>query len=179
VTVTATDAANNVSTRTFTVTVNEPSPTPGMMHGEGQLDQDGRRVQFDFEVRETATGGDRGHLRFSIRARRPGRHEDDRDDRTGHTDWFVSTRLTDVVFYDLPGVRPGGRATMDTVVFKGIGRWNDRHGYTFTATATDAGEPGARRDSFAITITAPNGTAVATVSGTITQGNNQSNRVRR
>lgn len=66
---------------------------------------------------------------------------------------------------------------MDTVRFTGMGRWNGAPGYAFTATATDAGEPGARRDSFAITITAPNGTVVANVSGTLTQGNNQSTRV--
>jgi len=71
------------------------------------------------------------------------------------------------------------RATLDTVVFKGVGRWNGTDGYAFTATATDAGEPGAGRDTFALTITAPNGTVVVSVSGTITRGNNQSNRVKR
>ena len=182
ITVTAKDATNNISTKTFTVTVTEPSPTPGIMHGEGRLDQGGKRAHYEFRVREKATGADRGHLWFSIRALRPGEREgdrDDRDDRTGHADRFVSTRLTDVVFYDLPGVRPGGRATMDTVVFKGIGRWNGAAGYAFTVTATDAGEPGPGRDSFALTITAPNGTTVVSLSGTITRGNNQSNRVKR
>jgi hypothetical protein len=68
---------------------------------------------------------------------------------------------------------------MDTVVFKGMGRWNGADGYVFTATATDAGEPGAGRDSFAITIMAPNGSVVATASGLISRGNNQSSRVKR
>lgn len=179
VTVTAKDAVNNGSAKTFTVTVNEPSPTAGRMHGEGRLDQGGKRTHYEFEVREKATGADRGHLWFNIHALRPRDHDGDRDERGGHADRFVSTRLTDVVFYDLPGVRPGGRATMDTVVFKGTGRWNNAAGYTFTATATDVGEPGAGRDRFAITITAPNGTEVVTVSGIIARGNNQSNRVKR
>ena len=68
---------------------------------------------------------------------------------------------------------------MDTVGFKGTGRWNGGHGYRFTITEMDAGEPGAGRDTFAVTITAPNGTLALEASGVIRQGNNQSTRVRR
>jgi hypothetical protein len=179
VTVTARDAANNTSTKTFTVTVNQPSPTPGRMHGEGWLDRGGLREQYEFDVRERATGAERGSVWFNIRALRSDDDRADRDNGSSRADRFESTLLTDVVFYDLAGVTPGGRATMDTVRFTGIGRWNGAQGYAFTATATDAGESGAGRDSFAITIIAPNGTVVATVSGSITHGNNQSNRLNR
>jgi hypothetical protein len=79
-------------------------------------------------------------------------------------------------------VTPGhGRQqpTVDTVAFDGTGRWNGHSGYTFDATATDAGEPGHGRDSFTITIRDASGQIVESVSGVLVSGNVQSNRVRR
>lgn len=186
VTVTARDAANNSSTATFTVTVTPPSPTAGRMSGEGRLELGARRLDYEFVVRERATGADRGHLHLRSRAVTPGRTDHDADDderghgRSGNRgDRFESSGVTEAVFYDQPGVRPGGRATMDTVVFAGTGRWNGAPGHRFTVTAVDAGERGAGRDTFAVTITAPDGRVVLEGSGPIRHGNNQSTRVKR
>ena len=80
---------------------------------------------------------------------------------------------------NLPGVSPGARPTsgIDTVTFEGAGYWNGRSGYRFTASATDAGEPGRNRDSLAITVTDAAGHVVASVNGVITSGNIQSQRI--
>ena len=63
-----------------------------------------------------------------------------------------------------------------TVMFTGAGVWNGAAGYTFTATAIDAGEPGRGRDQFTLTISGPDGSVVADVTGPIAGGNIQSSR---
>ena len=68
---------------------------------------------------------------------------------------------------------------VDTVVFKGLGKWNGRRGYAFEATATDRGEPGRGRDTFAIVVKNPNGVVVAQVNGTLDGGNIESTRLKR
>jgi hypothetical protein len=65
---------------------------------------------------------------------------------------------------------------VDSAAFSGEGRWNGQPGYTFEATATDAGEPGVGRDAFAVTIKSPSGEVVATVGGLLSGGNIQSRR---
>jgi hypothetical protein len=95
-------------------------------------------------------------------------------------DTFDATTIASVVFFNVPGVSPGGNppSGVDTVTISGAGRWNGRSGYTFAATAVDAGEPGRGHDTFAITIRNAAGDIVASVNAPITQGNIQSLRLR-
>jgi hypothetical protein len=60
------------------------------------------------------------------------------------------------------------------VVFSGVGTWNGTAGYTFTAQALDAGEPGRGRDMFAITVRDSAGHLVASVNARISLGNVES-----
>ena len=89
--------------------------------------------------------------------------------------------VTNVSFYNVPGVSPGPRppSGIDTVTFDGVGFWNGRAGYRYTANAADAGEPGRDRDSFTITISDETGHVVASVNAVITDGNVQSLRLER
>jgi hypothetical protein len=155
-------------------------PPLGHMDGEGRVQDEGLRYDFEFEVRETGKGKEEGHLTLKVRPIQPGRDHDDDDDRDHgrrRIDRFETTHIADAVFADDPDLMPGGRRTKtDTVLILGEGRWNGRRGFTFEATATDAGEPGAARDRFAITIRDPGGVVVATVSGLLTKGNNQAKR---
>ena len=91
----------------------------------------------------------------------------------------MALRVTTVSFYDVPGVSPGPipPSGIDTVTFDGVGYWNGRAGYRFTAKAADAGEPGRNRDSFAITISDATGHVVASANAVITGGNIQSLRL--
>ena len=70
------------------------------------------------------------------------------------------------------------KPTVDTAVFSGEGLWNGAAGYTFEARASDEGEPGRGRDTFAITIRDVNGQMVADVRGPLAAGNIQSHRLR-
>ena len=65
------------------------------------------------------------------------------------------------------------------VTFEGVGYWNGRAGYRFTATAVDAGEPGRNHDSFAMTVSDAAGHVVASANAIITGGNIQSLRIQR
>jgi hypothetical protein len=62
------------------------------------------------------------------------------------------------------------------VSFRGVGWWNGRYGYRYEVTASDRGEPGVRRDTFNVVITAPDGTVVANTGGPLAAGNLQSLR---
>jgi hypothetical protein len=149
--------------------------------GAGGVDTSTTQTRFVFEVR-TQVPKERGEIVLRTRPNKPaGRNgDDDRDDRHGPWSRFVSTNVTDVTASNTPGVNPGPRPEggVDTLVFNGVGRWNGTPNYRFTAKAIDAGEPGRGRDQFSITITAPNGTVVLTVNGTLTGGNVQSLRAR-
>lgn len=168
---TAKDPAGNTSTAATTVTVVE---TPGRRHGHGHLDMGSERHHFEFQVLERPNGAERGRLEYRVNSRRA------RPDRGNGANRFTSTAVTAVVFLDEPTITSGRRPdpSVDTVIFRGIGRWNGAPGYTFEARATDGGEPGRGRDSFMITITAPDGAIVATASGTLSGGNIQSLRLR-
>ncbi len=177
-TVQCADAANNTTTKTLTVFV----PPPGRMKGEGRVEADGLRFDFDFHVKETVKGKDGGKLELKVRAINPPEDSNVKNGKRdrGRTDRFETTRITEVVFTDDPDLMPGGRRTKaDTVVFQGRGKWNGHEAYSFEASATDAGEPGKGRDSFAITIRDQNGTAVGSVSGLLSEGNNQAKRPKR
>lgn len=123
-------------------------------------------------MQERVSGAEAGSLRYRIGTKRPGRDQEDE---------FESTLVSEVSVFNVPGVSPGARppSGVDTVSFTGAGRWKHRSGYTFSAVAVDAGEPGRGRDSFTITILDSANNPVATVSAIITDGNIQSLRPRR
>jgi hypothetical protein len=150
-----------------------PTDPAGRMMGAGRVIDEGARHSFAFHVRERRDGVERGGLIYEMR----------RDDapRRSRPDRFVATSIAAVAFSDAPAIRPARRPVpvIDTAIFSGTGWWNGQPNHAFEARAVDAGEPGRGRDEFAITITAPGGDVVATVSGLLSAGNVQSARVRR
>jgi hypothetical protein len=161
----ADDGAGNTAAGSFTVTVNALANTAGGMVGAGQVRDGLVKALFAFHVRESADGHDRGWLYLQMR---PG----------NRSNAFVSVRLTSVVFANDPGFSPGARphSGNDSVIFSGTGVWNGHPDHTFEVAATDQGEPGRDRDTFSAVVRAPDGTVVASVSGTLNGGNNQSLR---
>ena len=137
----------------------------GRMHGAGAVETGDARHKFDFGARETLIRGEKGSLKLEINRKR------------GGDDVFVSELVSDVVFKDIRSVLPGGKAHADSVTILGIGRWNGKPA-TFEATATDQGEPGGGSDVITIKIFA-GGKMVSTTSGTLRNGNIQSNRLPR
>jgi hypothetical protein len=139
------------------------------MTGEATIDSAMLHHEVAFVVQERASGADAGALRYRVGPR----SGTDRGDR------FESTAITAVSFFDVAGVAPGSRppSGIDTVSFSGVGRWNERAGYTFDAVAVDSGEPGRGRDRFSITIRDAAGHVIASVDSTISGGNIQSLRV--
>ena len=184
-TVTATDAAGNASSASATYNV---AGINGRMAGEGSVVQGGVRSRFEFlaSTDGDADHDDGGRLRFWVET--PGRHGDgdhDRDDRDrddrGRNDHgrtaFESTSVTSIAFWHDPSIQSGrGRhqPEANSLMLSGVGRWNGLAGCTFTAQASDRGEPGRHRDGFAITIADPTGAVVATVNGFLSDGNIQS-----
>ena len=137
----------------------------GRMYGSGTIEVAEARHRLEFEVRETIFLGEKGSLRLAI------------DRKRGGDDLFISHVVEDVIFRDLPAVKPGGKAEADSVTVIGVGRWNGKPA-TFEASATDAGEPGAGSDTFTIKIFV-GGKMVNMTTGTLKTGNIQSNRLRR
>lgn len=163
------DAANYLSaTAAVSITV---MPTPGRMTGDGFTDTADGRYHFEFQVRERASGAEAGTLQL---------RRDRKQGKKPMHDRFVSTSVDGVIFSDDPRTEPGrhGRPVVDSVIFQGTGRWNGNDGYTFTARAVDAGEPGRGRDEVTVTIVAPDGSIALTIGGTIDGGNVQSTRLR-
>jgi beta-lactamase superfamily II metal-dependent hydrolase len=167
----ATDSNGHTTDGTFLVTVTTAT-VPGRMVGDAEIESGTTRHQFEFVVQEHATGADAGALVYRVRTRTGGR------DRT---DTFIALMVANVSFYNVPGVSPGPvpPSGIDTVTFDGMGSWNGRSGYRYTAMAADAGEPGGTRDRFAITISDAAGDVVATVDAVITGGNIESLRLAR
>jgi len=163
-------ASSAVATVSITVTpkVEDPPPPPldddldGRMNGQGGVDVNGNRHQFEFRVRTAAVGEEGyGKLEYTV----PGA-------------WFVSTATLGATFADDPASTPSRKPQpiVDSVAFWGMGTWNGEYGYRFEVRATDAGEPGPGHDSFALTITSPSGEVVASVDGLLSAGNIQSRR---
>jgi hypothetical protein len=194
VTCRATDVAGNTGSATFTVTVN-PAPD-GRMYGVGHVDN-GRagRSHFVFRVAQLRNL-DYGRLEFwSVTGNQCRNDDDDEHDGTitGEHDRdfarrhcrsvnaFEATSIPVVVFFDDPEFQSGRghQPAVDTVRFAGTGRWNGRAGYTFEATATDKGEPGRNRDTFAIVVKDDHGDVVADIGGDLDGGNIQSTRLQR
>ena len=167
-----TNNAGLPSSGAFTVTVTDRNE-PGRMFGEGEAaGPNSHTMKFNFSVLETAQGLEWGNVKIKVKDTRRRRGDDERfDARTVDAVWFS----------DAPAYGPGNnpRTGIDTVIFRGTGRWDGRSGYAYVVTASDRGEPGRGRDTFVIEITAPNGTVVFTGGGTISNGNIQSTRLRR
>jgi hypothetical protein len=150
VTCTATDAAANTATLSFLVTV-QLSDDAGAMFGAGVLNTDSR-VAFALLARQGATGTERGRLQVAFARPRETPHR------------FVAGAIESVVFFG------------SAVRFSGTGAWDGVPGYTFVAEAADRGEPGAGRDTFAVTITGPAGEVVVNLNSVLTAGNVQKAR---
>ncbi len=199
---TARDVAGNTGTATFSVTVTPaslPTTPDGRMYGVGHVDSASKHHHFVFRVSEF---GDRDYGRFEywVKGTRlclrddddydrdrehDGRHDHDYDrDHRKPTGRFRATSITSVTFADNPGFKPSqGHRTagsgIDSVTFDGTGEWNGRRGFTFEVIATDRGEPGRHRDTFALTVRDMKGAVVARVSSDLDGGNIQSERVGR
>jgi hypothetical protein len=170
VTCAAADAAGNVATGIFTVTVtmNTPPPPaslPGRLAGAGNIVNGDDNVNFAFDVRETAAG-ERGYLLAQLRRTR------------GRPTFFIATHVSEVQMSDSPSYTPGTNPAsgVDTVMFSGTGVFNGSTGYHFVINAADRGEPGRDRDTFSITVYAPNGQVLLSSSGVLRAGNIQSLR---
>jgi len=165
VTCAAADAAGNVATGTFTVTVTmdtAPPPTvlPGRLAGAGNVVSGDDNVHFAFDVRESAAG-ERGYLLAQVRRTR------------GKPTFFMATHVSEVQMSDSADYTAGG---IDTVMFAGTGVFNGATGYRFVVNAAERGEPGRDRDTFSITVYAPNGQVVLSASGVLQNGNIQALR---
>jgi len=166
---TATDAAGNIASGSFTVTVNVATPPPstdlpGRVFGSGEVRDATGRAWFMFDVRESARNVESGWVVLKIK------------DHRGRPDRYLAANVSNVAFSNVEGYGPGRRprSGVDTVTFTGVGYFNGRSKHTFEITASDRGEPGRGRDTFSVIIKAPNGTIVESVSGTLRDGNIQS-----
>jgi hypothetical protein len=90
--------------------------------------------------------------------------------------WFEATAFTQMQFSDDPAPAPvrGRVAPAGSIALAGAGRWNGRPGFTFEATATDAGGGRGSRDTFSLVVRNVAGRIVASVSGPLDGGNIQS-----
>ena len=157
-------------TRTADLAARRRSRRPHEGSGAGRRRRHARGLRAEASV-------DRRRRRQLRRARLPAPGAGGRGDEA--VDFFVSTSVAAVTYSDDPALHPGRRpasVVVDSAAFSGEGRWNGQPGYTFEATATDAGEPGVGRDTFAVTIKSPSGQVVAAAGGTLTGGNIQSKR---
>jgi hypothetical protein len=155
----------------------ETAKAESQMFGFGAMTDGRLRDRFVFRAAERKAA-DYARLEFWSAEPVKGKGIDD-DDRPGHLDGdyghdhraaknrFESTRITSVTFG--PRDRNG-----QSVTFAGAGSWNGKAGYTFEARATDAGEPGRGRDTFALVVKDSRGTVVLSVAATIEEGNIQS-----
>jgi len=171
VTCTATDATGHSSTGSFTVTVVQPN-TDGRMHGDGFVEEGSTKDHFEFDVAARADL-DRGHFNYNVTAPKHGSTPERHDQ-------FTSTSIDVATFANDPAFTPGRKKqppATDSVVFSGKGKWNGKSGYTFEVSATDRGEPGVGRDTFAVTIKNAAGAVVESVSGVLAGGNVQSTRL--
>jgi hypothetical protein len=169
---TATNGAGLTKTGTFTITVVDRSE-PGKMTGQGDVPApNNHEIDFAFTVFENRRGAEWGDVRIKVKDTRRRRGDEER---------FDARTVDDVFFSNAPDYGPGRNSPtgIDTVIFRGTGRWDGRSGYSYVVTASDRGEPGRGRDTFVIEIKAPNGAVVFTGGGTLSHGNVQSTRLQR
>jgi hypothetical protein len=172
VTCTAVNGAGLSASGSFTVTVVDPGE-PGKMFGNGRVaGPNNHRVEFDFTVFENRRGFEWGDVRIKVKDERRRRGDDER---------FDATTVDDVFFSNAPDYGPGrnSKTGVDTVTFRGLGRWDGRPNYRYIVTASDRGEPGRGRDTFTIQIVSPSGVVVFEGGGTLADGNVQSTRLQK
>ena len=164
VTCTTRDAAGNVTSGAFTVTIT--APVLGRLSGAGEVASASGGVSFHFDAREAANFTERGSLTLRVHG------------APGSPDRLLSASVADVRFSNTGGYNPGPQPPtgVDTVTFTGTGSWNGQAGYRFEVTASDRGEPGIGVDTFSVTLYAPNGSVVESAGGTLLTGNIQSHR---
>ncbi len=161
----ARDSHGNGKNGSFPVSVLVPS-TAGRVDGDGHIVTSNEKQHFAFSVRRQGAT-QIGHFDYLMHAKQSGRKI------VSH---FHATRVTSVAFFNAPDSSPGKNppSGVDQAAFAGVGTWNDQAGYTFQATALDAGEPGKGHDRFGLTIRDSHGNVVVTVNGILTDGNIQS-----
>ena len=169
VTCAAADAAGNVATGSFVVTVtltSTPEETFGWIKGTGHIETATDRLGFLFDVRNAPDRPERGWLVTQVRNGR------------GRTSYFVANHVANIQFSNEPGYSPGRwpQTGIDTVSFTGVGWYNGAPGYRFEAVVTDRGEPGAGYDTFSLKVFAPSGALVLESSSVLANGNVQSIR---
>jgi hypothetical protein len=169
VTCAAADAAGNVATGSFVVTVtltSEPQEVFGWIRGTGHIETAIGRAGFLFDVRNAPDRPERGWLVTQIKKPR------------GRMAYFVANHVANVQFSNEAGYAPGRwpLSGVDTVSFSGTGWYNGAPGYRFEAVVTDRGEPGAGYDTFSLRVFAPNGAEVLSTTGVLADGNVQSIR---
>ena len=167
VTCAAADAAGNVATGSFHVSITQQQEQQqelrGRMSGAGDVQSGNERVRFTFEVRERANHAERGWVMLQMH------------DGPGRPDRYLAADVREVRFSNSAGYAPGPRMrdAVDTVLFICTGSWHGVQGYRFEINASDRGEPGRGRDTFSVTVFAPNGKVVATAGGVLRDGNIQ------
>jgi hypothetical protein len=93
---------------------------------------------------------------------------------TAQNEIRFTTPITGVKFTDDDPISGPGVFTTGLDPGAGTGKWNGRPGYTFEAVATDRGEPGARRDTFALIVKDSQGREVVRLDDRLSRGNIQS-----
>ena len=133
-----------------------PAHTLGRMTGGGSVfTDDGMRVTHGFEL----------HCDVDIG---PNNLEVNFDKNNFHLE-----TVTAMACYDDPRLDPLPRpAPFDTLIGEGVGRFNNKAGYTIRFTLTDNGEPG-KTDIAQFEIRDPQGRLVLFVSGKLHNGNHQ------
>jgi len=121
----------------------------GQMLGAGTVGTGSNRAAFLFDVSASSDGIERGWLILQ-------------SGPIWRPDFLVALQVTSVTF-----------SIEEAVSFAGVGWWNGRPGFMFEATASDRGEPGRNTDTFSIVVRNPSGVVVASVSGTLRDGNIQ------
>jgi HYR domain len=163
---TASDAAGNVGSASFTVTVVEPT-TAGWVVGATVQGQPPGGARAVFSAIRTSFGMSGASLvvleqtaPWSLRL-------------------FVATRIEGVAFFDDPASTPGATPAsgIDTVRVLGTGTLNGTAGHSFELVAADRGEPGRGRDEVTLTVRDAQGVVVLSSTGPIDRGNVDSLRV--
>ena len=145
----AKDEAGNATNGSFLVTIAPPAATvDGRMSGAGEVVAGSQRTWFMFAVRKSATSETGGAMLMTR-------------DGNGRPDRFVALSVSNI------------RLEGDGVSFTAVGSWNGAWGYRVEITALDNGEPGRDRDTFSMTLYAPNGAVVKSATGTLRDGNIQ------
>ena len=160
VTCTAVDAAGNVGTAGFTITVVDPA-TAGLLAGVTTQGTGASATRLVFTAARTSGGNSGATLLATGR------------DAGGRAFVFVATRIDGLGFFDDPVSAPGTTPAsgVDTGRVAGGGLWNGRFGYSFELVAADRGEPGRGRDTAVLTIRDAAGLVVLQRAGVIDSGN--------